>query len=423
MVHTQDDMENQKHVNKICSDLKSNEESFTDLEIDGEHAEFDGDALLSLSQCLKENNTLQRLAFNSGTFSNSCLQELMNVVKNMKNMKELLFEDINDANSCLVELLAVALFYNRNIQSLALRGCWTDSPVPAFSVNALMNSARNLSELHFSHNQIDKQGAAALSLALRCHRSLETLDLTGSSMDCEALKQLCCGLTQNRYLKKLILDFNAFGDDGVTALSDMLVMNTGLVELHLFGNNISAKGAVALSDALVLNKFLNSIVLSFNQIGDEGLTAIAESLTVNNSLRKIWIPSNSVGFEGMKSLAEYLPNMRGLEFLHVGLLLDESSVDAFAGALRHSHYLKILHFEQPCLLEHEHSSPASSVIDFFLRLNRTGRQHIRQKKIESALWPYILVRGMENSSAVETPDILYYLLRENPELLDQRRRR
>ncbi|KAL7569957.1 hypothetical protein ACA910_008613 [Epithemia clementina (nom. ined.)] len=258
-------------------------------------------------------------------------------------------------------------------------------------------------------------------MALKSNRSLKLLDLTGSSMDCEAITQLCSGLTHNRSVETLILDFNAFGEDGAIALSKMLRENTDIAELHLFGNNISPSGATVLADALAVNEGLSSLILSFNQIGDTGISAVADALIENKTLRKLWLPSNGIGCYGIKALARELPKMHGLETLHVGLLLDESSVDDLAAALKHNQYLVDLHFEQPCFLEEEETPASCTIIELFLRMNRKGRQYIRSKKIPPTLWPYILAQKADRSSVSEAPDILYYLLRENPDLCDQGR--
>ena len=413
-------VEDQKSVLKICEDLKSNKENFTDLEIDGELLQLDATALSLLFESLKENRTISRLGFSSVTFSSSLVQELVNVLKTMRHVNEILFEEVDDTNACLPELLAVALMYNKSISSLTMRGCWTESPLSSFSVSTLMNSAHSLSEFHFSHNRIDCHCAAALAMAFKRNKSLKVLDLTGSSMECDAIQQLCYGLSENRCIQSLVLDFNAFQEEGVRALSRMLKVNQGITELHLFGNNISPKGAMAVADALAVNTVLSSLILSFNRIGNKGLAAISDALTVNTSLRKIWLPSNGIGCEGVKYMARKLRDMRGLKSLHVGLLLDECSVDDIAGELKYNNSLEELHFEQPCFLEEEEPALSSSLIEFYLRMNRKGRQHIRCKKIPPSLWPYILAKKAERSSEAETPDILFFLLRENPEVLDQR---
>jgi hypothetical protein len=57
-------------------------------------------------------------------------------------------------------------------------------------------------------------------------------------------------------------------------------------------------------------------------------------------------------------------------------------------------------------------------MNFYLRLNRSGRRLIQDLQVQPALWAVILARTQEHKRHDGTPDVLYYLLREKPELLD-----
>jgi Ran GTPase-activating protein (RanGAP) involved in mRNA processing and transport len=238
--------------------------------------------------------------------------------------------------------------------------------------------------------------------------------LTGNGLDDSSIQLLSQGIIANRTTKLefLSLDFNAFGDAGVAALSKLLLAQR-LQELHLFGNRVTAKGAAFLATALRQNTSLQSLILSFNQIGDDGAAALASALTVNVTLQNLWFPSNAVGVDGMQAFANHLPRMRGLNQLNVGMLLDDQAAEALTDALKLNSSLSILHMEQPFELEEEEGAVKNKDLDFYLRLNRSGRRLLKDEKVD-ALWPNLLSRT-ENGV---TPDALYYLLCEKPELVN-----
>jgi hypothetical protein len=51
-------------------------------------------------------------------------------------------------------------------------------------------------------------------------------------------------------------------------------------------------------------------------------------------------------------------------------------------------------------------------------LNRSGRHLIQDPQVQQSLWAEILSRTQEHKGQDGTPDVLYYFLREKPELLN-----
>lgn len=330
-------------------------------------------------------------------------------IKISTSLLTLELEDCLDIDGHVGEIFATVLFYSRTIQTLHVKGSWND-PSQASSLGFLLHTA-TLSELRICHNQIDASLARVMASGLKTNTSLQILDLTGNGMDDEAVAEIAAGLAHDETNVEFVsLDFNTFGDDGVAALSQI---NSSVTELHLFGNRVSDIGADHLADALRANLTLQSLILSCNRIGDRGAVALAQALTVNTTLTKIWFPSNSSGFEGMQAFADHLPRMNGLEQLNVGLLLDDDTKEALVQGLKRNLRLSVLEIEQPIHEEFEDVTCGGDM-DFYLRLNRSGRRLIQNHQVQPALWAEILACTQEHKRQDGTPDVLYYLLRENP---------
>lgn len=401
----------------LCHRLDENNAAVTevDIRLRTGHIWSDSDSMV-LSDSLRKNNRVTRLSLRDLKLSKQDALIMGPAIKNSTSLLTLELEDCLDSEGHVADILAVVLFYNRTIQTLHVRGSWSD-PSQAFSLGFLLHTA-TLSELRICHNQIDATLARVIASGLKTNTSLRIMDLTDNGMDDEAVDEIAAGLAHGKTNVEFVsLDFNAFGDDGVAALSQMLAANSSVTELHLFGNRVSAIGAEHLADALRTNETLQSLILSFNRIGDRGAVALAQALTVNTTLTKIWFPSNAVGFEGMQAFADRLPLMKGLEQLNVGMLLHDETKAALVQGLKGNLRLSVLEMEQPIYEEFEDVAGGGDM-DFYLRLNRSGRRLIQDLQVQSALWAEILARTQEHNRQDGTPDILYYLLQEKPELLD-----
>ena len=356
--------------------------------------------------------------------------------------------DLNgEEGSCeLIAALSVALFYSPSIETLHIRGCRLE---PSSSqIGYLAQAAASLRELRFCHNEYDLSIADAhcLGQGLISNTKLTSLDLTGCGLDDQAICTLVDSSKGLRNLEHLSLDFNTFGDVGVEALSKGVLRDkdSRLRDLSLFGNRISADGAEELAEALRRNHTLTRLILSFNRIGDEGAAALASALTVNTTLQNLWFPSNSVGPAGIQAFCDNLPKMDGLEQLNVGLLLDDSAANALASAVKDNLRLFVLHMEKAIYDESSGEFDGSSgcrsssddTLDFYLRLNRSGRRLLRDRNtVSPALWPHLLAQtqckeanNYESESRDEVysakrnsiPDVLFYFLRQNPDLLESK---
>jgi Ran GTPase-activating protein (RanGAP) involved in mRNA processing and transport len=402
-------------LSNLCLRLDENDPGVTDVELKAPAGHtWSVTDTMALLDSLRKSDQVTRLSLRNLELSQQGALILGSTIMTSPSLRTLELEDCPDNEGHVADVLAVSLFYNRTIQTLNVGGSW-DDPTQAFSLGFLSHTA-TLSELRICHNRIDAALAKVIASGLKTNTSLRILDLTANGMDDEAVAEIAAGLVHNTAVEFVSFDFNAFGDQGVAAVSQMLAVNSRVTELHLFGSHVSAIGAEHLADALRNNETLQSLILSFNQIGDRGAVALAQALTINTTLTKIWFPSNAIGFEGMQAFADHLPRMKGLEQLNVGLLLHNEAKEALVEGLKGNSRLSVLEMEQPICEEFEDVTGGGDM-DFYLRLNRSGRRLIRDPQVQPALWAEILSRTEKHARQDGTPDVLHYLLREKPELL------
>ena len=338
--------------------------------------------------------------------------------------------DTSDGNA-VIQGIARGLEYNRFVERLHLKA---NRITDATSLGDMLSKNNALLELRLCHNRLDHKASVALCNGLKDNMTLRILDLTGNGMDDNCINEVSRGLCRHSSVQFLCLDFNTFTSRGVAAIATMLQNNSILRELHLFGNHIDAEGARFLAQGLTKNCRLSCLILSFNNIGSTGAAYLAEALVVNKSLSKLWLPANQLGNAGIIAFAERLPQMLGLTHLNLGDYFDNEAAAAVVQTIRFNTQLRVLYMES-VLYDDER---IEMEIDFYLRLNRSGRKvlsysydHQRSSNGDGdyvrafpvALWPRVLVRadyvGARSDCTGSTscaPDVLFYLLREKPEL-------
>jgi hypothetical protein len=156
------------------------------------------------------------------------------------------------------------------------------------------------------------------------------------------------------------------------------------------------------------------LILSYNQIGDDGAAALAKALTINTSLTKLWFPSNGIGNKGLQTIGKFLPKMKGLEQLCVGDLFDDFAAEELLEGLKSNTRLSVLYIESPVY----DSDWIEEKFDFYLRLNKSGRSLLNAPNAPISLWAIALGRANSNKSKTGTPDILFQMLRQKPDLFD-----
>ena len=397
---------------RTCVALRSNDATMDVLEIDTRENPIGLEEVDEISNCLRRNSVCEKLVLRNLDISDTALSSIASALDTTMSITSLHLEDSGTIGQRGVAR-ALSLSQIKSVRVLHLKGSSVDKKGAAALRDVLKNN-RSLVELRMTHNRIDADSVACIADGLKQNKGLEILDLLGNTLDDRSVFKLSKALARHESLEFLCLDFNNFGLKGVQAIASMLHHNKKLKELHLFGNRIDSTGAKELAEALYVNSTLETLILSFNRIGDEGAAALARALTVNTTLTKMWFPSNSIGSEGLLALGAFLPKMKGLEQLHVGDFFDNFAAEALLDGLKSNTRLYVLYmecpiYEDPCI---------ENKLDFYLRLNKSGRRLLQTSGDPVGLWAHALEKAGQNVSNQSSPDVLFHMLRQKPDLFD-----
>ena len=421
-------------LHRVCHDVKRNDTAIDEVEIDhgGELCSFDGTDMRLLTDAMQTNRFVTSLIFRNITIDGYSAELLKAMLQSSSNsITNLQMEEIRGGEGPIAAVLALTLNPKSSIKTLHLKGNHIDA-LSSRAICLMLKSNRSLTELRLCHNSINVEGVSHISIGLMGNRTLRVLDLEGNALNDVSVSKISNALVHNETLAFLCLDFNGFGTFGTRAIASMLKRNRSLKELHLFGNQIDSIGASALASSLRHNATLKTLILSFNNIGNEGAKALAEALTVNHTLTHLSFPSNSIWNEGLEAFGDCLPEMKGLEQLNVGELYDTPAADALLKGLKYNTRLSALFLQLPICEEyfpesdegidgsshHSCTTPVEDDIDFFLRLNKSGRSLLHSPtSAPSSLWAEALGKANNNLSEAGVPDVLYHLIRQKPDLL------
>ncbi|GKY98927.1 hypothetical protein MPSEU_000848500 [Mayamaea pseudoterrestris] len=368
--------------------LLRNDPSLTHLTIQGEL--LSEQSLHSICMALRDNVTLQTLTLQNMHFDKSWMSQWLLPSLRYKALDVLELEDCSD--DC-ESTLATALAQCHDIKRLFIRNCDFE---PSNAWGNILYGNTSLTELRicFSPSMF-----------------LSTSD--GNEKES----------SQNSSLTYLSLDFNGLGDEAAVYVAQLLrVPGCSIQDLSLFGNRIKHTGADELAQALYNNTSLTSLSLGLNRIGDAGIASLAKALTVNATLQSLIISSNRFGMEGLRVMADLLPKMQGLKHLDLGSILDQEAANAFSYSLRTNVHLNTLSME--LAIKEDGYSQGDADLDFWLRLNRSGRRLLLNTESDTGK-PSLCSDGLSARILAQSnnrlspciPDVLFYMLREKPELL------
>lgn len=401
---------------RICEALLRNDPSIEELEINcRESSQFDDTDMMALRDAMRDNTRVNCLVLRNIAIDGCTAQHMHPILVNAKSLSSLRLEEISGEGP-MAAFMALSHNPISSIRSLHLEGNTIDLHTSQ-ALGLMLKSNRTLEDFRLCHSDITSEGVSNISLGLMGNRSLKTLDFSGNGLDDVAVSKISNSLVHNETVDALRFDFNEVGSFGAQAIASLLRRNRHLKELHLFGNQVGPEGAIGLADALEHNPSLKTLVLSFNNIGDRGAVALANSLTCNKSLSKLSLASNGVGKKGLKAFGKCLPKMKGLEQLDAGDFYDIVAADAVLEGLKENTRLSELYFQSPisdCL----GSTSIELEMDFYIRLNKSGRSLLHSCDIPSSAWPTVLARASANHSESGSPDVLYHLLRQKPDLIE-----
>jgi Ran GTPase-activating protein (RanGAP) involved in mRNA processing and transport len=346
-------------------------------------------------------------------FSILCCKGLLN----NKGLVRLNLSD-NPLQSTQAQTLQEALHHHPTLQVLLLSRCQLgDVGVQALAVSRL---GRCLRELDLSQNQLT-DGAAVAQIVTK-NTSLQLLNVSENLLGdggCSSLMRMMANNNNgSSSLQSLNLTSNFIGVDGAQAIGEAFVHLTTLKELRLCRNPFGNAGIALLAMGLASNNNNNSTLqkLSLKQcsIGTEGAIHLAHAITQNNSaLKELVLGCNQlIGTAGAVALvAAASSQLQRLSLCRAGIQGGGDLVDILEAGTDGT--------LQALLLFHNHiSSRDKAALKFWTRLNATGGRRLLGEEEEEENHHYgdyfLWIHVLEKASAC--PAVLYYLLRQKPEL-------
>ena len=266
------------------------------------------------------------------------------------------------------------------------------------------------------------------------------------------LELIVTSLRRNQYLKQI--NFGDFGcSDKAVMIVAAVIPHTVIQAVRLYNNNIGPKGAVALAEACKHEScVVEELDLSNNNIKDEGAIAFANVFkTKAIKLKVLYLRLNKIGDKGAITLFEGL--VAGKDYCALEQLWLSENLITNKGAIKISPLLKQLnhHLKTICLLDNKINSDGHKILirnglqhnynitrfgcgykyiseksdegkegSFYLKFNNNNRRLIFEQNKMKSFKPYIwaLVLSKKLIKDEDTPSMMYYLLRENPHILE-----
>ncbi|GCB63279.1 hypothetical protein scyTo_0011593 [Scyliorhinus torazame] len=152
--------------------------------------------------------------------------------------------------------------------------CMSPKAVKALSIALVVNSG----------NKLKSKDAAyfADTLSVTTNESLEKLNLRWNQIQTEGAVALSAGLRMNVTLKVLDVSYNGFGNEGVLAMGETLKFNNTLLELRLDTNHINNEGVTMLCKGMDINDNVKLLCLSNNPITVDGALRLLEVVRKND---------------------------------------------------------------------------------------------------------------------------------------------
>jgi len=377
------------------------------------------DFFKSLEESKLESMPLTKVVMNNtGLSLNQFRRLLKSLPKRSLLDVDITWSGLNSESSCC---LAKALPQFCNLQSLNLEG----NCIGPRGLEALMDKGQLYKIRHLNLRDSFKYGdreVAIIGLHLS-HKDcrIESLDLSMNGISSRGMQSLVRGLCKNNgSLKSLQLDGNNITNDMFSAILHGMVFRENLyiplVELSLRNNCIDGDGIVHIAKLLVTGKLrsLRTLNLGKNPINDTGVVALAAALGHSCCLEDLSLDSCSIGCHGLMGIVNSLTTNQRLKRLSLGNndlpVLNRLVAPKFLKCLRQSN-ITLGHLE---LLEDNYDNHLIlDKLDYFLESNRCYRRNMHDLSVPLSAWPKVIAK-------VRRPDVLYVLLRERPDLLEQR---
>ena len=270
--------------------------------------------IVVLSDCLKDNNTLQEfdLSHKYGSFSVNKIVEILKVNRTLVKLNISYHHLSSDAALTLSD----SLIHNNTLQEL----CIANTKINNCDFMMILNALRlntTLAKLDVSHNScMHPDNAIGISSYLQNNVTLKELNLGSNSIATHHVEEIMKALSVNTALQKLVMSDNPIYDAGAIAISKCLQCNNSLKILCISYCHIRSIGAIKIAEALKINTALQKLDISLNQaVVDDSLVEFSAFLKDNYTLKKLNISTLSVTSAAGGVLQAVIQNCMRLEQL------------------------------------------------------------------------------------------------------------
>ena len=272
-----------------------------------------------LSDCLKEENTLQTINISNNVFTCEGLKMIIEVIQANTSL-QLQKLDVSHSNITRDKVMIIEGYLKNNevLEVLIMSSNEITSEGTLHVADAIKQNS-TLRILNISSNKLFDDGTAIISESLKYNHSIQEIILSCNMITSKGAAYVAETIKVNSTLQIIDLHDNKLLDDGVTIICQSLHHHNTLQEIVLSSNEITNEGANNIADALKENVTLKKLDVSSNKISDDGVKAISESLKNNNSLKKLRMDSNNITIEGVKAIANGIQVNTGLQTLSIAL--------------------------------------------------------------------------------------------------------
>jgi len=244
-------------------------------------------------------------------------------------------------------------FFERNHKLFVLEIKKLDVCSPQFrSLPSALKKCKNLECARFDELRGHGEGASLIFDALQNAHKLSALYYLNSPIDnYDCMKLASLLYRPDSQMVELVMENNDLDEDGMAAISQAIRTSTSLMKVQCSWNECQTDEPWCYFSSIVLGtRFcdLDIVVLSGNNIGDEGVTCLGNALAINKSVEVLDISSNaSITIAGWIAFSKCLRRshsvLRNLDITDCGV--DEESVVTIARALRGNECLEKLTFD------------------------------------------------------------------------------
>jgi Ran GTPase-activating protein (RanGAP) involved in mRNA processing and transport len=367
-------------ANAIIDVLKNNERTWEGIHL--AHCTGQVDTVISSALALGSVQKLTLLPDGGSTVNDKCLYALASGLPTNQSVTSLVIR-VNLYKKLAIAL-AEGLSTNTGLQELSLILSTSDASAIAALARGIQTNS-TLRSLKLNRCSLEDGQVADLVRALENHPSLCELSVQGSSCRAMGIIAISGLLQESSNMKPLKLDLS----------------NQDFEENEMFGISF-------LAPSLPSNKSMRFLDLSSNHLTDAHVTCLASALSENSTLEELRLVNCNISEKGAKLLAAKLPQMRGLKTLWLyGNLFGRAGATALLQAVKIN-----VHMEQLLLpRSRDNTEPMDDIqkeMEYYLILNRGGRQMLTHPQVPSGLWPHIL----QKAGSVDGDDYDYYMSRQ-----------